>query len=87
MSKSFIRKHFLEELRKNNFRLVYAYPPHVLSKISKILYIYEMESESKDIDELAQSLILKIFNNLKNVDVHELAEVIKDYSITRGGSR
>jgi hypothetical protein len=51
------------------------------------LFIFELESEGKDIEELIQTRIMKVFNNLKNVQVDNLIKVIKDYTVTRNGSR
>lgn len=59
----------------------------MLSKISKMLYIYELDEESQDVEELIQTLILKQYNSLKHVKAENLLEVIKDYSVTRRGSR
>lgn len=77
----------MNELRKNNFRLAYAYPPEILSRIMKIFYIYEMDDECEDLDELVQTLIMKHYIILKNVKVEQLIEVIKDFALTRKGSR
>lgn len=51
------------------------------------MFIFELESEGKDIEELIQTRIMKVFNNLKNVQVDNLIKVIKDYTVTRNGSR
>lgn len=51
------------------------------------MFIFELESEAKDIEELIQTRIMKVFNNLKNVQVDNLIKVIKDYTVTRNGSR
>lgn len=66
---------------------LYEYPPQILSYLSKILYIYELEKETEDIEEQIETLIMRTFNNLKNVEIEALIKVIKDYSVTRIGSR
>ena len=67
MSLEFIRTHVLPEIRKNDFFVLHQFSPSLLSLVSKVLFIYELEKETEDIEEIVQTLIIKIFNDLKNV--------------------
>ena len=58
LSAEFMREHFLSALREDNYRILRSFPPEVVSRISKILYIYEMEEETKDVEEEIQTLFI-----------------------------
>ena len=67
ISLNFIRKYVLPEIRKDKFQFLSEITPSSLSLLSKVLYIYELEKETKDIEEIIESKIIKIFHDLKNI--------------------
>ena len=50
MSAKFIEKFFIPFIKKDSFQILYEMSPKYLSHLSKILYIYELEKETAEIE-------------------------------------
>lgn len=59
-----------------------------LSALSKGLYIYELEGETKQLEtEISRQVIGKMTKQINDLRDQDIVRVIQDYNLTRNGSR
>jgi len=75
------------EIMSKDFRVLYRLPTSVISTLSKNLYIYELEDKTQSIEHMIQGLIMRNFEKIESVSNEELIHVLKDYTVTRLGTR
>ena len=58
-----------------------------LSNFSKIMYIYELEVKHEKMLKNIEDIIIKSFSNLDNAYLWDVINVLKNYAVSRHGSR
>ena len=77
----------IPELLAKDLRILYKLQSTVLSTLSKNLYIYELENKTQIIEQMIQGIIMRKFEKISEVTNEELIHVLKDYTVTRLGTR
>ena len=88
LSTSFILKYIVEPLKASKLSMIGEFEVTTISALSKGLYIYELEAETKNIElELSKLTISKMTKDISDLSDKEVVKVIQDYNLTRNGSR
>ena len=88
LSTSFILKYIVEPLKESKLSMLHEFEVTTISALSKGLYIYELEAETKNIEfELSKLMISKMTKDISDLSDKEVVKVIQDYNLTRNGSR
>ena len=88
LSTSFIQKYIVEPLKTSKLSMLCDFEVTTISALSKGLYIYELEAETKNIElELSKLMISKMTKDISDLSDKEVVKVIQDYNLTRNGSR